>query len=78
MELRAPRREMLCSKFKEAKVSKIRIKGGIFAHGLPELEGYQESQLKKKKKESQLIECFVFGVLIFKAIPRSSCLSRGL
>lgn len=52
-ELRAPRREMLCSKFKEAKVSKIRIKGGIFAHGLSELEGYQESQLKKKKK-SQL------------------------
>lgn len=44
---------MLCSKFKEAKVSKIRIKGGIFARGLSELEGYQESQLKKKK-ESQL------------------------
>lgn len=59
---------MLCSEFKEAKVSKIRIKGGIFACGLPELEGSQESQLT---------ECFNLGVLIFKAIPRSSCLSRG-
>lgn len=60
---------MLCSEFKEAKVSKTRIKGGIFfACGLPELEGYEESQLT---------ECFDFRVMIFKAIPWSSYLSRG-
>lgn len=67
-ELRALRREMLCFEFKKAKVSKIRIKGGIFACGLPELEGSQESQLT---------ECFLLGALIFKAVPRSSYLSRS-